>query len=1433
LEFETLESRTVLSAAGIVDPLAATVDVEQVSVAGVAPIDTPITSLNFHSFELLTPAQIPLLLPSQVATIPDAYWLGRIPAASRAAFTAPQIQALRVSAMRISLLTPQQVNWLTPNHIRSLTHFEFEYLSPAQIPTLTTAQIASIPDSGTFTEWSAAARAALTVPQVQALRVATVRLHLLTPTQVGWLTTSQIQSLDHFDFKYLAAHQTPLLTLGQVASIPDIGSFGAWSAAARGSLTPAQVQALRVAEVRLQLLTPTQVSWLSGGQIQSLRYYDFPYLSAAQTPLLTAAQLASIPSIGSFGEMSSSARAALTLPQVQALNVGAVYIQLLTAQQTGWLTAAQVRALPQHQFHYLPATHTPLLTAAQVASIPTIGSFGSWSAAARAALTVGQVQALNVDDVRLILLTPAQASWLTASQIRSLYYYDFHLLNAAQTPLLTTAQIATIPSIGSFGAWSAAARAALTLPQVQALNVSSVYIQLLTAQQTGWLTATQVRTLPEDQFRYLPASQTPWLTLAQVASISSFGAFNEWSPAARAALTPPQVQSLHVSALGLELLTAQQIGWLTPAQIQILPYQQFRYLHPGQIPALTTAQIASMQDVGPFAIWSNEARAALSYVQVRSLPTDVLRLDLLTPTQIRWLTTEQVQSRSSTELVMLHESQIPLLTNVQMAALPEDYNIRLWSDEQQAALTRVQLLALPYPVLQTLNGLFPDMTPPTNYMPAVLGHNHGAHEAEAAPVLNLVPIAAATHRTIASGNWSNPGIWSGGVVPGANARVLISEGTNVRFDLVMNAAIFTLRIDGKLEFATNINTQLKVDTIVVNDTGALHIGTDVNPIADHVTAKVLIAANGPINSTWDPFSWSRGLVSRGEVRINGRNTTPYATLAINPRAGNTLLYFTEPPAGWRVGDEIAIAGTHAYTLDFNTDRVRIRSINGSVVEVDPLRYNHDMPGGLGLSLYVANLTRNVQFLSENPDVPALQRPHIALIHNPDVRIDGAGIYDFGRTDKALPINSPVVVGGVVQPGTGTNPRARYALHFHHMGVDSRTKPALVFNSVVDGSPGWGFVNHSSYVVMGGNVAFGVKGAAFVTEDGNEVGLMHSNLAMNTVGSLTTENILSRHANHDFGYEGNGFWFQGPGVEVINNISTGSHDAGFVYLPQSSKTLFDAINMKDPSLAAGHLAVPVGTVPLATFSGNKSYNAEFGLEIWHLGMLMTDGVTEIDRFTSWNTTQGGIDLHYVGHVTFNDVRLYGDLTQFVGTGVRSNRLTHDITFNNLTAVGFEVGIDVPVRRHTQINGGLIYAVQGLYIEKGHDTIRTVTAGGGLLLIKPTAAQLRGRTYYDVYATAHHSFEYPYFADRRIDSMFSDDVISISINGAAPGRLYFYEQSPHYVVFPASTSTSDVPAGYLNKTNAQLSAEFGLAVNGELLPTSVVQLPEVYGLMRYRF
>src|SRR5262249_26433875 len=64
--------------------------------------------------------------------------------------------------------------------------------------------------------------------------------------------------------------------------------------------------------------------------------------------------------------------------------------------------------------------------------------------------------------------------------------------------------------------------------------------------------------------------------------------------------------------------------------------------------------------------------------------------------------------------------------------------------------------------------------------------------------------------------------------------------------------------------------------------------------------------------------------------------------------------------------------------------------------------------------------------------------HIMFMH------DGSGITaqwfeidNMGRTDKSIPINDPSFdANGNWIAGTGTNPRGRYALHFHRCGTDS-------------------------------------------------------------------------------------------------------------------------------------------------------------------------------------------------------------------------------------------------------------------------------------------------------------------------------------------------------------------------------------------------------------
>ena len=158
-----------------------------------------------------------------------------------------------------------------------------------------------------------------------------------------------------------------------------------------------------------------------------------------------------------------------------------------------------------------------------------------------------------------------------------------------------------------------------------------------------------------------------------------------------------------------------------------------------------------------------------------------------------------------------------------------------------------------------------------------------------------------------------------------------------------------------------------------------------------------------------------------------------------------------------------------------------------------------MPLIAGAQIHVANLNRNVLISSESTVVD--RRGHVMFMHNRDVHIANAGFYKLGRTDKSKPINDSVVdANWQLKPGTGTNQRARYSVHFHRTGFVDDGNPSTISGSVVVDSPGWGFVNHSSYVDMTNNVAYDVHGAAFATEVGDEIGSFVDNIAIGSDGS---------------------------------------------------------------------------------------------------------------------------------------------------------------------------------------------------------------------------------------------------------------------------------------------------------------------------------------------
>src|SRR6185437_4912495 len=126
----------------------------------------------------------------------------------------------------------------------------------------------------------------------------------------------------------------------------------------------------------------------------------------------------------------------------------------------------------------------------------------------------------------------------------------------------------------------------------------------------------------------------------------------------------------------------------------------------------------------------------------------------------------------------------------------------------------------------------------------------------------------------------------------------------------------------------------------------------------------------------------------------------------------------------------------------------------------------------------------------------------------------------------------------------------------------------------------------------------------------------------------------RRRLQDFGHEGDGFWFQGAGITVENNIAAGQASAGFIYfttgLEQTGlgKMRFATRNLPDASWANGQPTVSVSQVPVRSFKRNVVFASHTGIiPRFHLGGLAKDGgphypgQSVFEDSVVWNTRVG--------------------------------------------------------------------------------------------------------------------------------------------------------------------------------------------------------------------
>ncbi|MEL7210071.1 MAG: G8 domain-containing protein, partial [Actinomycetota bacterium] len=389
-------------------------------------------------------------------------------------------------------------------------------------------------------------------------------------------------------------------------------------------------------------------------------------------------------------------------------------------------------------------------------------------------------------------------------------------------------------------------------------------------------------------------------------------------------------------------------------------------------------------------------------------------------------------------------------------------------------------------------------------------------------------------------------------------------------------------------FATDADTTLRVDTLVSSPGSVLEVGTPDQPVDAAVTATIEVADTGPIDVARDPSQLGRGLVLHGTVRMHGADRTDWTALAEAPRSGDDRLVLPDAPTGWQVGDRLVVAGVQPDGT--GEEQVSVAAVEGSTAVLDGALSEDHVPPRADLDVHVANLTRNVVVASASKELD--RRGHVMFMHNRDVDVANAAFVDLGRTDKTVPLADVVAdaatgaICGV--DGPVTNPRARYSVHFHRNGVVDDGDRSTVTGSVVEGNPGWGYVNHSSSVDFVDNVAFDVAGAAYNTEAGDETGSFVRNLSVRTHGPgsipARAEQPTERRETQDFGFAGHGFWLQGPAVDLEGNVAAGATGAGIMVY--SEGLIESGVGRAAFGDEAGGEPFPVVQQPLARFTDNS-------------------------------------------------------------------------------------------------------------------------------------------------------------------------------------------------------------------------------------------------------
>lgn len=546
--------------------------------------------------------------------------------------------------------------------------------------------------------------------------------------------------------------------------------------------------------------------------------------------------------------------------------------------------------------------------------------------------------------------------------------------------------------------------------------------------------------------------------------------------------------------------------------------------------------------------------------------------------------------------------------------------------------------------------------------------NSGEMHSDHAAALSLLDPADATHVAVRNGDWSDPSTWQGGRIPGREADVHIPDGITVEYDIVSDTPLNIVRVDGTLNWATNIDTGMLVETIIGSHSSHISIGSEDNPVDGDVSAEIVFRDTA-INRSDDPTQIGNGLVTMGSIDVSGAPQEMSLGLMEDAPAGATRVKVGGDLTNWNVGDTVVLMGTEGGEqsggrwVSEDEERV-ITAINpdGTLTLDRPLQYSHAKEDGFEdeLSIPVGNATRNVVFSSENPEGT---RGHV-MIMSDEADIRFAEFHELGRTDTSI------------ERETADNPIGRYSLHLHKTGLGEDDGTVNIIGNAVNGGPGWGIVQHESKANIDWNFVYDIAGAGIVSETGNETGQWIGNFVSSIYGDGERVDHVRDELEGDFGHAGVAYESQSRLVTQQNNVASGSRYGWTFRASERFKTDDDFEEIELDPASVQFNPDPLGEelvseeVQIMGFTGNTVVAAESGLSSGHrVGIHQeTDLHSQIFDFTAWNVRRGIDLINYTGNYVIKDSLFLNGFQAIVLPGKHEGTNVIDSTIAN-----FNVGI----------------------------------------------------------------------------------------------------------------------------------------------------------------